>query len=84
MQKAKRIISARIAATEPTEVIAKSLPFDAETEAQLEKITLLGQDRDALYEFIGRVAALAITDFGRSCLSDLRKRELPVGRPIDD
>jgi hypothetical protein len=60
--------------TEPTEVIAKSLPFDAETEAQLGKITLLGQDRDALYELIGRVAARAITEFGRSCLSDLLQR----------
>ena len=69
---------------EPTEVIAKSLPFDAETEAQLGKITLLGQDRDALYEFIGRVAARAITEFGRSRLSDLMQRELPVEGPIGD
>jgi hypothetical protein len=68
----------------PTEMIAKSLPFDAETEAQLGKITLLGQDRDALYEFIGRVAARAITEFGRSCLSDLLQRELPVEGAIDD
>src|SRR5438067_8968936 len=30
---------------EPAEVITKSLPFDAETEALLEKITLLGQER---------------------------------------
>jgi hypothetical protein len=67
--------------TEPTEVIAKSLPFDAETEALLGKITLLGHDRAALYEFIGRVAARAITEFGRSCLSDLLQRELARRRP---
>jgi hypothetical protein len=58
-------------------VIAKSLPFDAETEALLEKITLLGQDRAALYELIGRAAARAITEFGRSSLSDLLQRQLP-------
>jgi hypothetical protein len=53
------------------EVIAKSLPFDAETEELLGRITLLGQDRVALYEIIGRVVARAITEFGRSSLSDL-------------
>jgi hypothetical protein len=60
------------------EVIAKSLPFDAETEALLEKI-LLGQERAALYELIGRVAARAITEFDRSSLSDLLQRQLPSG-----
>jgi hypothetical protein len=64
--------------TEPAEAIAKSLPFDAETEALLEKI-LLGQERAALYELIGRVAARAITEFGRSSLSDLLQRQLPLG-----
>src|SRR5262245_22439067 len=63
---------------DPAEVIAKSLPFDAETEALLEKI-LLGQERAALYELIGRVAARAITEFGRSSLSDLLQRPLPSG-----
>jgi hypothetical protein len=59
------------------EAIAQSLPFDAETEALLGKITFLGQDRAALYELIGRVAARAIAEFGRSSLSDLLQRELP-------
>jgi hypothetical protein len=63
---------------EPAEVIAKSLPFDAETEALLEEI-LLGQESAALYELIGRVAARAITEFGRSALSDLLQRQLPSG-----
>jgi hypothetical protein len=63
--------------TDPVEVIAKSLPFDAETEALLGKITLFGQDRAALYELIGRVAARAIREFGRSSLSDLLQRRLP-------
>jgi hypothetical protein len=63
--------------TEAAELIAKSLPFDAETEALLGKITLLSQDRAALYELIGRVAARAIAEFGRSSLSDLLQRELP-------
>jgi hypothetical protein len=63
--------------TEPTAVIAKSLPFDAETEALLGKIAFPGQDRAALYELIGRVAARAITEFGRSSLSDLLQRRLP-------
>ncbi len=60
-----------------SEVIAKSLPFDAETEALLAKITLLGQDRVALYEIVGRVVARAIAEFGRSSLSDLLQRRLP-------
>jgi hypothetical protein len=63
--------------TEPAEVIAKSLPFDAETEALLGKVTLFGQDRAALYELIGRLAARAIGEFGRLCLSDLLHRKLP-------
>jgi len=63
--------------TDPVEVIAKCLPFDAETEALLRKITLFGQDRAALYELIGRVAARGIREFGRSCLSDLLQRRLP-------
>ena len=63
--------------TDTAEVIAKSLPFDAETEALLGRTTWLGEDRTALYELIGRVAARAITDFGRSCLSDLLHRKLP-------
>jgi hypothetical protein len=62
---------------EPAEVIAKSLLFDAETEALLERITLLPQDRAALYDVIGRVAARAITEFGRLSLSDLLQRSLP-------
>ena len=62
---------------EAAEVIAKSLPFDAETEALLTKITLLDQDRGTLYELIGRVAARAIMEFGRSSLSDLLQRRLP-------
>src|SRR5262249_20776368 len=62
---------------EPAEVIAKSLPYDAEIEALLEKLTLPGQDRATLYEVIGRVAARAIIEFGRSCLSDLLQRTLP-------
>jgi hypothetical protein len=61
------------------EVIAESLPFDTETEALLGKITLVGQDRCALYELIGRVAARAITEFGRLSLSDLLQRQLPAG-----
>jgi hypothetical protein len=64
--------------TEAAEVIAKSLPFEVETEALLGKITLLGQDRGALYELIGRVAARAIMEFGRSSLSDLLQRKLPL------
>jgi hypothetical protein len=64
--------------TDPAEVIAKCLPFDAETEALLGKITLLGQDRAALYELIGRVAARTITEFGRLSLSDLLQRQLPL------
>ena len=64
--------------TEAAEVIAKSLPFDAETEALLGKITLLDQDRGAVYELIGRVAARAIMEFGRSSLSDLLQRQLPL------
>lgn len=64
--------------TEAAVVIAKSLPFDAETEALLDKITWLGEDRAALYELIGRVAACAITEFGRLSLSDLLQRHLPV------
>jgi hypothetical protein len=63
---------------ETVEVIMKSLPFDAETEARLEKITLLGQDRVSLYELIGRIAARAIMEFGRSSLSDLLQRQLLV------
>jgi hypothetical protein len=63
--------------TDAAEVIAKSLPFDAETEELLGRITLLGQDRVALYEMIGRVVARAITEFGRSSLSDLLQRRLP-------
>ena len=63
---------------EPAEVITKSLPFDAETEALLEKITLLGQERATLYELIGRVAARAIMEFGRLSLSDLLQRKLPL------
>jgi hypothetical protein len=63
--------------TDTAGVIAKSLPFDAEIEALLGKITLVGQDRDALYELIGRVAARAIMEFGRSSLSDLLQRRLP-------
>jgi hypothetical protein len=64
--------------TEPAEAIAKSLPFDAETEALLEKINSPVQDRAPVYELIGSVAARAITEFGRSCLSDLLQRELPL------
>ena len=60
------------------EGITKSLPFDAETEALLEKINFPGQDRVALYEIIGRVVVRAIAEFGRSCLSDLLHRQLPV------
>jgi len=63
--------------TDAAEVIAKSLPFDAETEELLGKITLPIQDRGVLYELIGRVAARAITEFGRSSLSDLLQRSLP-------
>jgi hypothetical protein len=63
--------------TEAAELIAKSLPFDAETEALLGKITLLSQDRAALYELIGHVAVRAIREFGRSSLSDLLQRKLP-------
>jgi len=62
---------------DPAEVIAKSLPFDAETEALLEKITPLGQERGQVYKLIGRVAARSITDFGRLSLSDLLQRMLP-------
>src|SRR5262245_51050010 len=62
---------------EPAELIAKSLPFDAETEALLGKISLRGQDHAALYELIGRVATRAITEFGRSSPSDLLQRKLP-------
>ena len=64
--------------TEPGEVIAKSLPFDAETNSLLEKITLPGQDRDELYKLIGHVATRAITEFGRLTLSDLLQRQLPL------
>jgi hypothetical protein len=64
--------------TDTTEVIAKSLPFDAETEALLGEITWLGEDRAALYELIGRVAARVITEFGRLSLSDLLQRQLPL------
>jgi|SRR4030095_8001001 hypothetical protein len=64
--------------TEPGEAIAKSLPFDAETEAVLEKITLPGQDRGELYKLIGHVATRAITEFGRLTLSDLLQRQLPL------
>ena len=60
------------------EVITKSLPFDAETEALLPKITLLGQERATLYELIARVAARAIMEFGRLSLSDLLQRKLPL------
>jgi hypothetical protein len=63
--------------TDPVDVIAKCLPFDAETEALLGKITLFGEHRAALYELIGRVAARAIREFGRSSLSDLLQRRLP-------
>jgi hypothetical protein len=63
--------------TEPADVISKSLPFDAKTKALLGKITSRGQDRAAFCELIGRVAARAITEFGRSCLSDLLQRRLP-------
>jgi hypothetical protein len=63
------------------EAITQSLPFDAETEALLGKIPLLGQDRATLYQLIGRVAARAITEFGRSSLSDLLQRQLPLGEP---
>jgi hypothetical protein len=63
---------------DPAEVIAKSLPFDAETEALLEKITLLGQERGDVCKLIGRVAARAITEFGLSSLSDLLQRQLPL------
>jgi hypothetical protein len=63
--------------TEPGEVIVKSLPFDAETEALLEKITLPGQDPCELYKVIGHVPARAITEFGRLSLSDLLQRQLP-------
>jgi hypothetical protein len=66
---------------EAAELIAKSLPFDAETDALLGKITFLGQDRAALYELIGRVAARAIAEFGRSSLSDLLQRQLPMEDP---
>jgi hypothetical protein len=59
-------------------VISKSLPFDAKTEALLSKIALSGQDRAALYEIIGRVAARAIREFGRLSLSDLLQRLLPL------
>jgi hypothetical protein len=62
---------------EPEEVITKSLPFDAETEALLGKIALPGQDRGELYKLIGHVAARAITEFGRLTLSDLLQRQLP-------
>jgi hypothetical protein len=62
---------------EPAEVIAKSLPFDAETEAVLENITLPGQDRGELYKLIGHIATRAITEFGRLTLSDLLQRQLP-------
>jgi len=65
------------------EVIAKSLPFDAETEALLGKITSLSQDRVALYEIIGRVVARAIMEFGRLSLSDLLQRQLP-SEVLDD
>jgi hypothetical protein len=65
--------------TDPVEVIAKCLPFDTETEALLGKITLFGQDRAALHELIGRVAARAIMELGRLSLSDLLQRQLPVG-----
>jgi hypothetical protein len=64
--------------TDTREVIAKSLPFDAETEALLGEIAWLGEDRAALYELIGRVAARAITEFGRLSLSDLLQRQLPL------
>jgi hypothetical protein len=63
--------------TEPGEVIAKALPFDAETDALLSKITLPGQDRGELYKVIGHVATRAMTEFGRSSLSDLIQRQLP-------
>jgi hypothetical protein len=62
--------------TEAAEVIAKTLAFNAETEALLRKITLLGHDRAALYELIGCVAARAITEFGRLSLSDLLQRKI--------
>jgi len=64
--------------TDTAEVIAKSLPFDAETEALLREITWLGEDRAALYELIGRVAARVIMEFGRLSLSDLLQRQLPL------
>jgi hypothetical protein len=63
---------------EPAKVIAKSLPFDAETEALLGKIALPGQDRGDLYKLTGHVAARAITEFGRLTLSDLLQRQLPL------
>lgn len=66
--------------TDTAGVIAKSLPFDAETDALLGKITWLGEDRAALYELIGRVATRAITEFGRLSLSDLLQRHLRVER----
>src|SRR6266550_8778528 len=51
-----------------SEVIAESLPFDAEAKALLERLTLSDQDRVAFYEVIARVVVRAITEFGRSSL----------------
>jgi hypothetical protein len=63
---------------EPLEMIVQSLPFDVETEALLERVTFVGQDRAALRELIARVAVRALAEFGRSSLSDLLQRQLPL------
>jgi len=65
------------------EAIAQSLPFDAETEALMSKVTLPGQDRAGLCELIARVTLRTIAEFGHSSLSDLLQRELscqPFGK----
>jgi hypothetical protein len=63
---------------EPLEMIVQSLPFDAETEALLEKVSCADENRVALRELIARVAVRALAEFGRSCLSDLLQRQLPL------
>ena len=69
---------------EPAELIAKALPFDAQTDALLSKITLAGDDRGELYKVIGQVAIRAMTEFGRLSLSDLLQRQLTSEPPHND
>jgi hypothetical protein len=70
--------------TDPVEMIAKWLPSDAETEALLGKLPLRGQDCTALYELIGRVAARAITEFGRSVAFGSVAAQASVNRRVDN